>query len=110
MGRINAGQLNHRISLITDGAGVEDGQGGFLPGGEGSESQLWARVRPLRGTEALRLGQQLNGMVYEVTIRFRSDVSGSNRLTWQGKTLNVQQVLPDENKEFLTLYALDSGQ
>jgi head-tail adaptor len=110
MGRINAGQLNQRIRLLTDAPAVVDGQGGYLPGGQPAELPLFARVRPLRGSEALRLGQELNGMLYEVTIRTRTGVTPKSRLMWGVASLVVQQVLPDEQREYLTLICLDSGQ
>ncbi|GAB2959006.1 hypothetical protein GCM10027048_27750 [Hymenobacter coalescens] len=110
MGRVNAGQLNQRVVLVTDAPGVVDGQGGWLPGGAPTETPVPARVRALRGTEALRLGQELNGMLYEVTIRHRAGVTGKSRLTWNLQTLVVQQLQPAEDREFLTLICLDSGQ
>ena len=109
MGALNAGQLRERIGLHTAGALVSDGRGGWLEGPEGS-ADAWARVRPLRSAEKLALGQVLNANVYEVTIRQTAGVSAKKRLTWNGRTLNVQAVTADEYGEFLLLTCIDGGQ
>jgi SPP1 family predicted phage head-tail adaptor len=110
MGRLNAGQLNQRIVLLTPGAAVKDAGGyGFIPGAA-TETPIWARVRPLSGRETLSLGQVLNAALYEVTIRYRPDARANQRLTWQGKTLNVQAVAPDEHNEYQLLTCTDGGQ
>lgn len=108
MGKLNAGDLNQRIALLTDTAGPSDGQGGRLPGAA-SEQELWARVRPLRIAEKVALGQTLATEAYEITIRHLPLVAPAQRVRWQNKTLQVQGVTPDEQSEFLLLTCLTSG-
>ena len=109
MGRLNAGQLRERVTLLTTGPNVSDGRGGWLPGPETS-ADLWARVRPLRGAEKLALGQVLNDDSYEITVRQAAGISAKQRLTWNGRTLNVQAVTLDENREYYLLTCTDGGQ
>lgn len=111
MGRINAGQLQERVTLLTTAASVADSDGyGFLPGGPDTEQQLWARVRPLRTDEKLRLGQIANAEAYEITIRMLKGVSAKQRIRWKGQDMNITGVTPDENREYLLLTCLNSGQ
>jgi SPP1 family predicted phage head-tail adaptor len=110
MGKLNSGQLQERVVLLTAGASVSDGRGGFLPSAPDTETTVWARVRPLSTSEKLQLGQVLNANAYEVTIRKINAVSAKQRVLWKGQTLNVQAVTEDENREFQLLICLNSGQ
>ena len=109
MGRLNAGQLNQRITLRTPGPAVGDGRGGWLDGPETSV-EVYARVRPIRGAEALALGQTLNSALYEVTIRYRAQASTKQRIVWKGISLNVRALAADEYNEFHVLTCSDGGQ
>lgn len=110
MGRLASGQLQERVTLLTTATVVADESGyGYVPGGDDIEQLLWARVRPLKEYEKLRLGLVANSDSYEVTIRNRPDVSASQRLKWKGQTLNITGVRPDENREYLLLTCFDSG-
>ena len=108
MGSINAGQLRERVTLLSSGAPVSDGRGGWFDGPE-SSAEAWARVRPLRSAEKLALGQVLNADVYEITIRRTAGISAKHRLSWNGRTLNVQAVTPDENREYYLLTCAHGG-
>ena len=108
MGAVNAGQLRERVTLLSAGAPVSDGRGGWLDGPE-SSAVLWARVRPLRSTEKLALGQVLNADVYEITIRQTAGISAKQRLHWNGRSLNVQAVTADEHREYYLLTCVHGG-
>lgn len=108
MGHLNAGQLRERVTLLSAGPVVSDGRGGWLEGPEVS-AEAWARVRPLRNAEKLAIGQVLNSELYEVTIRQTAGVSAKQRLSWNGRTLNVQAVTADENREYYLLTCAHGG-
>ena len=108
MGKLPAGQLKERITLLTDAPGPSNGRGGYLPSTT-TERSLWARVRPLRTGEKLALGQELHTEAYEITIRNLPVIEPTQRVRWKGKLLNVQGVTPDEYHEFLLLTCLTSG-
>lgn len=110
MGRLNAGSLNQRITLLTSSAPASDGRGGSVSSGPDTSLELSARVRTLSAREKLSLGQVLNEQVYEVTLRNRTGVSAKQRVLWKGQTLNVQAVTPDENNEYLLLTCINGGQ
>lgn len=109
MGRVNAGQLQERITLCMPGVIIPDGQGGDTEGPE-TRVPLWARVRPLGGREKVANGQTLDAESYEVTIRRRQAVSAKQHIEWEEKRLNVLAVVPDEDKEYLKLTCAYGGQ
>ena len=109
MGRINAGQLKERITFIIPSVGPGDGRGGNLPGPY-TQTTVYARVRPLSGSEKLRLGQVVNDESYEITIRRLSTASPKQRVMWKGRTLNVLAVVPDEDSEYQVLTCTNGGE
>lgn len=108
MGRLNAGQLSQRVTLLTPGAKAGDGRGGFTPGTD-TEKEVWARVRTLRGGEKLALGQVLNTDAVEVTVRNGPLLSPAQRLRWKAATYNVLSVTPDEYNEYTLLTCVSDG-
>lgn len=110
MGRLNASQLKERVTLHTSSGTTPDGRGGFTPAGPDTTQEVYARVRPLRQAEKVALGQELNSEVYEITIRRLAGTSAKQRVRWNGKTLNVQAVAPDEWGEYLLLTCIEGGQ
>lgn len=111
MGRLNAGQLQERVALLTTAAAAKDGRGGYVPTGPATEKLLHARVRPLRGTEQLALGQILNSIAYEITIRSYKgfERTAKQRVRWKAETLDVQVVVYDENREYVVLTCFNRG-
>lgn len=69
---IDAGLLNWRVTLEQPNG--EDGS--FAP-----VATVWANFRGASGSEALRFGQQQSTALTIVTIRFRSDLKASWRVT-----------------------------
>lgn len=109
MGRLAAGQLRERVTLLAPGPAVaENGGYGFQAGPE-TPVDLWARVRPLRGGERLNLGLLANDAAFEITLRNRPGVSAKCRVKWKGVTYNVQAFSADENREYLLLTCFTSG-
>lgn len=64
---------------------------------------VWGRVRALRGTEPYLLGALQGQLAFEVAIRWRAGVGPQSRITWDGRVLLVESVVPDQRERFLTL-------
>lgn len=70
---------------------------------------VWASVRPQKyqsGVEALvqALGREVVATTHTVTIYWRDDVTELNRLTWNGKVLDIKRVIdPDGKRTWLEL-------
>lgn len=111
MGQLNSGQLQERVTLLTTAAPVADAGGyGSVASGPDTKQAVWARVRPLRADEKLRLGQIINAEAYEITIRRLPGTSAKQRVEWKDKTLNIIGVSDDENRECQRLTCLNGGQ
>jgi SPP1 family predicted phage head-tail adaptor len=112
MGRIAAGELTQRITLITLGAPVpETDRGGSTPG-PSVEQSFWAKVEPLSGGEVLALGQVANYSAWRITLRDQPLIlrTPKQRVRWNGETLNVQRVVNDyQQKEYVILTCFNSG-
>lgn len=112
MGRIASGELTQRITLITPGKPVlELVRGGSLPG-PSVESSFWAKVEPISGGELLTLGQVANYSAWRITLRDQPLIqrTTTQRVRWQGETLNVQRVVNDlQQKEYVILTCFNSG-
>jgi SPP1 family predicted phage head-tail adaptor len=111
MGKLNAGDLNQRVTILTSAVAISDGQGGYVPAGSDLESIVWAKVRTLRAAEKLALGQELASVVIQVTVRAAPDVSRSTqqRVLWQEVAYAVQAVEADDRNEYVILTCFSSG-
>lgn len=110
MGKLNSGDLNQRITLLTPGPPVSDGRGGQRPSAlPDAETKLWAKVRPLSGRELLELGQTTNPAAYEITLRKHSGVAVGQKVRWRADTYNVQRLVTDTTNEYHILTCFSSG-
>ena len=109
MGKLGAGDLSDRVTLLTAGPSASDGRGGNVASGVETEVSVWAHVRALSGRELLTMGQTNNPAAYEVTTRFRQGVGVGQRLRWQGAAYNIQRAVADPRHEFLTLTCFNGG-
>jgi SPP1 family predicted phage head-tail adaptor len=110
MGRIAAGELTQRVTLLTPGEPIPDGRG-YKPGPE-TEATYWAKVEPISGKEVLSLGQTLNTSAYRITLRDQPTIARTpkQRVRWNGETLNVQRVVNDlQQKEYVVLTCFNNG-
>lgn len=88
---MRAGDLNTRITIesFTPGDGWSD------PGGWAEYVTLWANVRHLRGSEAIRSDKETTEVQASIRVRWRSDLNAGMRAVVAGKTYDVKAVLPD---------------
>jgi SPP1 family predicted phage head-tail adaptor len=96
-----AGPYRHRV-IIQSFTAVSDGMGGW----EETWADLatvWARVEALKGEEYFAAAQMQNSVSHRVTMRYRADLTPSHRLIFEGRTLNIEAVLPDERKSRLVI-------
>lgn len=53
---------------------------------------VWAEVQPVRGDEVVKLGKETASEMAKFIIRYRSDVSQTNRISYNSKIYNIQYV------------------
>jgi SPP1 family predicted phage head-tail adaptor len=96
-----AAPFRHRVT-IQGFTSVSDGMGGW----EQTWADLatvWARVEALKGEEYFAAAQMQNSVSHRVTMRYRADLTPTHRLVFEGRTLDIEAVLPDERKSRLVI-------
>ena len=84
------------VTLIFDGMGGWEETWADL-------ATVWARVEALKGEEYFAAAQMQNSVSHRVTMRYRADLTPTHRLIFEGRTLDIEAVLPDERKSRLVI-------
>lgn len=104
---MKAGDLRERIT-IERASSTQDAFGEPIESWS-TVATVWANMAPQRyttGVEALAqaLGREAVKTSYTVTIYWRSDVLETDRVTWNGKVLDILRVIdPDGRRTWLEL-------
>jgi len=109
----NPATLSERIVIQTLSTSV-DNQGG-RSSSYATLATVWATVRPLTAREALAAKAAASLVEYEVTTRYRSDVTPKMRITWTpswssgtaSRTLEIHGLRVDRASQTM---ALDCGE
>jgi SPP1 family predicted phage head-tail adaptor len=88
---IRAGTLRERVTLsrLTS---AEDARWGPTPT-PSSYATVWAEVEPVRATERMQDGGIQSDISHVLRMRYRADVASKDRVTWRGRTLEVEGVI-----------------
>jgi SPP1 family predicted phage head-tail adaptor len=93
--RLSAGDLRSRI-IIEKKAFTDNGFGGHSETWS-TLATVWAKVEHLSGRE-LQLAQQVSpDILYEITIRYRPDVTTNHRINYSGQYFNIRDVKDLDN-------------
>ena len=68
-----------------------------------NKGTVWAAVQELQGARALEYSQLIEGKIYEIRIRYRTDITidSDSIFTYKSRTLYVHTITTDDlNKEF----------
>lgn len=87
------GDLDQRITLRSQ-TSVDDGYGGTILGDYADRATAWASVEPLKGSEAIANMQVTGKQTYRLWMRDSVSVSTSDRVVWQGRTMEVRECPP----------------
>lgn len=99
---MRAGELRHRVTLQSVTV-ARDAVGGTTETWT-DQATVWAAIEPLRGREYWDAAQVAAEATYRVRMRYRAGVSPEMRLTYQGRTLEIESVTsPDERRRELEL-------
>lgn len=99
------GELTERVELrrVTKTA---DGGGGYTRTWA-TYAEVWARVVPLGGREAVEAGRVEGSTNYIITVRNRDDVLDEDVIAWKGRELNIRSVRRVPHiEQFLTIEAV----
>lgn len=101
---IQIGRFGHRVTL-QEKTQTDEAFGEETWSDISSPNPVWAKVRPMEGSEYFQ-GQQIDAKVtHVVSIRYRSDVTSHQRLLHDGRVLDIQHVINEnEDDEVLHLH------
>lgn len=80
-----------RRALIESPTSTRDAFGAIVPGWT-AVATVWASVIPVRGTERVAQGAQISTALYEVSIRWRSDIAANCRVTVDGRVMQIRSI------------------
>lgn len=83
----SAGDLDQRIT-IEKKTMARDGAGGATATWS-TRATVWAGMKPLTGRERENAMRNEATSKYLVVIRYRSDISDTDRISWRGRYLNI---------------------
>lgn len=92
--KLSARALDRRITLRTM-TRTPDGGGGYTETPTVIDT-VWARVRPLEGTERLQAMETGMTQPHEFTIRYRDDVDGATDVLYDGDRYDVKSAIDTE--------------
>jgi SPP1 family predicted phage head-tail adaptor len=98
---IRAGNLDRRV-VIQVNTPAQDAAG-ELVASWATLATVWAHVEPIAGSERFTAEQVHAEATYRITIRYRSDVGPTNRITYGGDTYVIESALEVGRQEALEL-------
>jgi SPP1 family predicted phage head-tail adaptor len=102
--RLKAGDLDQRVTLQSRSV-VKDAYGQdtvtWVP-----EATVWAQVQAVRGREFFAAAQVQQEQTLKVRIRWRTGVSPTWRLVWQGRNHDITGIIPVGRNDMLEIMCL----
>jgi SPP1 family predicted phage head-tail adaptor len=100
---IAAGRLNRKIVIKTQG--YTQSASGAATATYATLATVWANVSITASSEPVVNRGKTNRTDVTFIIRYRSDVSKSNKITYDSVDYFLTSVVPDGRKEYLTITA-----
>lgn len=91
---MKAGILQHRVELQEQGGGTND-WGEPIPGDWITIARLWANIHHLSGSESIKAGADTSVVKASIRIRRNPAATAGCRILHEGKTYDIEAVLPD---------------
>jgi SPP1 family predicted phage head-tail adaptor len=96
------GGLRHQVSLQKPSYARDTGGGTAKT--YTTLAKLYAKIKPVSGSEKYRQGQVQETVTHHVTVRFRSDIGTDMRIQYQARNFNIKHIRNvDERDRFLLL-------
>ena len=104
---MKAGELSERV-VVERATTASDGMGGQTVTWSTAYT-LWAKVRPVKGRETEHQGRLAPVETFLIVVRHGPTITAVDRITWNGKELNIRTVQDrDGDRRWLTIEA-ESG-
>ena len=107
---MKAGTLNRRV-LVERRVVTRDAEGGEVIAWSplAGDGMLWANIRMLNGTEAVKSDARIATARGSIRLRFREDIDATCRVTYRETVFEILAVLPDlQAREHVDL-AVETG-
>ena len=102
---MQAGRLSTRCVIQRRTGGAND-WGEPLPDGWETHATVWANVKHLSGSEAIKADAEVSTVRASIRIRFRSDITAGMRVLIGLAVYQIEAVMPDmARREFVDLVA-----
>ncbi len=96
------GRLRRRV-VIEERTRTPDAGGGAVETWS-PRATVWAWVKPIDGSERVSAEQRQSGARYDITIRYRTDVSLAHRMRLDGVPLSIHAIKdPNDHRHWLVL-------
>lgn len=105
------GTLRHRVTfqVLTE---TPDGQGGFTStwADIGVNPTVWGEIIPAKTYERFFSQQIQYQRTHQVTIRYRTDITQTMRMVFEGRIFQIKSVRAPEERKFFTVIDLEENQ
>lgn len=99
----NVGAMRERVAIYSQAQTVDEV--GDITTTWTQVATCWARMEPLSANQVELAGRDDAIRRYQMTVRYRTDITTNSRITWRGRRFDVQGVTdPTEQRVFLTVY------
>lgn len=99
---MQAGTLRDRITILKK-TGGKDGLGQPLPEAWIEHVRLWANVKHPSGLSAINADADTSVVKASMRIRWRKDITADMRVLFDGRTYEIDAVLPGDKREHVDL-------
>jgi SPP1 family predicted phage head-tail adaptor len=99
----NVGQMRERVAIYSQAQAVD--VVGDITTTWTQVATCWARMEPLSANQVELAGRDDATRRYQMTVRYRTDITTNSRIMWRGRRFDVQGITdPTEQRVFLTVY------
>lgn len=70
---------------------------------------LWAKVKPMSGSEAEKFDKLNASMLNTFVVRYRDDVREDDRIIWGGEQYNIRSIAKAGSRELYTVITAERG-
>ena len=101
---LSVGKMRERIVIQSQGRTTDLGGGAAVAWS--TVATTWARIVPSSGSESFSGMQVTNTNTFEITMRYRTNITTTNRILWGSRTFNIRSVINNnERDKYLTVVA-----
>lgn len=103
-----SGELDQLITIKREQLS-DDGMGGQELTLTDLAVDVWAKVRPMSGSESQRFDQLNATMTNTFVVRYRDDVREDDRIVWGGEEYNIRAIQKAGSRELYTVMMAERG-